>query len=127
MDFAKILYVGAGGAVGSMGRYVVSGLVHRWLPFATFPWGTLAVNALGCFLIGLLGGLVELRGVLAPEARAFLLIGLLGGFTTFSTFGHETFAFLRDGETLHALGNIGAQLGLGLLGVWAGLIVASRL
>ena len=113
--------------MGSIGRYLVSGLVHRWLPFATFPWGTLAVNALGCFIIGLLGGLVELRGVLSPESRAFLLIGLLGGFTTFSTFGFETFGFLRDGGTLNALGNIAAQLGLGLVGVWAGLILASRL
>ena len=123
----NVFYVGAGGALGSVGRYLVSGLVHRWLPFSSFPWGTLTVNVFGCFVIGLLGGLVELRGFFSPDARSFLLIGVLGGFTTFSTFGHETFGFLRDGETLHAFGNIMMQLTLGLLAVWLGLALATTL
>ena len=83
-----------------------------------------AVNIIGCFLIGVLTGLVELRNLLSPEMRMFLLIGLLGGFTTFSTFGHETVALMRDGEFLHAVGNVLIQVIIGLAGVWLGYNVA---
>jgi CrcB protein len=84
------------------------------------PFGTLAVNVIGCLLIGLLGGLAETREIMHPNARMFVMVGILGGFTTFSTFGYETFALGRDGQSLMALANIGMQIVFGLVAVWAG-------
>ena len=116
----KTLLVGCGGFLGSIGRYLLVGAVHRIVQSPVFPFGTLLVNVSGCLAIGFLGGLAEERGLLSPEARVFLLIGVLGGFTTFSSFGYETFQLLRDGEMLPALLNVLLQVGLGLVGVWAG-------
>ncbi len=119
-SWSSALLVGAGGFIGAMLRYALGGLVVRQLPLMTFPLGTLAVNVFGCFLIGVFGGIGESRQLLGPELRAFVIIGLLGGFTTFSAFGHETFAMLRDGEALRAAGNVGIQVILGLAAVWLG-------
>ena len=83
-----LVYVGLGGFIGSIGRYLAAGAVHQIFPSSYFPIGTAVVNIIGCFLIGILTGLAELRNLLSPEMRTFLLIGMLGGFTTFSTFGH---------------------------------------
>ena len=116
----KTLLVGCGGFLGSIARYLLGGAVHRVVQSPVFPFGTLLVNVSGCLAIGFLGGLAEERGLLSPEARVFLLIGVLGGFTTFSSFGYETFQLLRDGEMLPALLNVLLQVGLGLVGVWAG-------
>lgn len=121
---ASALLVGAGGFVGSIARYLVSGWAHRVAPFARFPVGTLAVNGAGCLLIGFLLGLAEAREALTPNGRLFLVIGILGGFTTFSAFGFETVALLRDGERSLALANIGLSLGVGLAAVWAGQAAA---
>jgi CrcB protein len=119
--------VGSGGFIGALLRYGLSGLVHRQVPFATFPYGTMAVNLLGCLLIGVFAGLAESRQLFGPELRTFALIGLLGGFTTFSTLGYETFAMIRDDEYLLAVANVGAQVVLGLALVWAGYVLtASR-
>ncbi len=116
----KIVIVGMGGFLGAVSRYLVSGWVHKWVPQATFPWGTLVVNLLGCFLLGLLGGLVDNRQLFTPEVRAFLLIGLLGAFTTFSTFSYETMAVLRDGQWVAGFANIGMSVVFGLLAVFLG-------
>ena len=112
------LLVGTGGFAGAILRYALGGVVHRNFPLATFPYGTLTVNLLGCLLIGAIGGFADSRQVFAPELRTFALIGVLGGFTTFSTFGFETFAMARDGEHLRALLNVGAHVVLGLTLVW---------
>ncbi len=90
--------VGSGGFIGALARYALSGLVHRQVPFATFPYGTMAVNLMGCCAIGMIAGLAESRQLFGPEFRTFALIGVLGGFTTFSTFGYVSFAMLRDAE-----------------------------
>jgi len=119
-----ILLVGSGGFLGAVLRYGMSGMVQRLNPFETFPFGTLAVNLAGCLMIGLLGGLIELRGVLTPEARIFLLIGLLGGFTTFSTFGYDAINLLRGGDHLRAFAYVGVHLIAGLGAVWLGLVAA---
>ncbi len=108
------LAVGSGGFLGAMARYGLSGLVHRKMPLATFPWGTLGVNLLGCLAIGVLAGLAESRQLFSPEIRIFALIGVLGGFTTFSTFGYETFAMIRDDEYLRAAANVGMHVILGV-------------
>jgi CrcB protein len=116
----KLLFVGAGGFVGSVARYALGGVVHRLVPATLFPVGTLTVNVVGCFAIGALSGMGETRGVLAPQTRLFLLIGLLGGFTTFSTFGYESFALARNAEGLKALFNVLLNVALGLSAVWLG-------
>ena len=119
-EILNLVFVGAGGFLGSIGRYLVAGAVYQIFPNSNFPVGTAVVNILGCFFIGLLSGLMELRQLLGPEMRIFLLIGLLGGFTTFSTFGYETIASLRAGEFLPALANVLIQVIVGLSAVWLG-------
>jgi len=118
----KIILVGIGGFFGSAFRYMLSGLIQKIPWLETFPWGTLTVNVLGCFLIGLFGGLAENRQLFSMELRLFLFVGFFGGFTTFSTFGFETFSFMQDGQWLSSLVNVALQIGLGLLAVWAGYI-----
>jgi len=112
--------VGSGGFLGALARYGLSGLVHRQMPLSTFPYGTLAVNLLGCLAIGVIAGLAESRQLFGPEFRLFALIGVLGGFTTFSTFAYETFAMIRDDEYLRATANAGVHVILGLALVWLG-------
>ncbi len=116
----NVALVGAGGALGAMARYGVGGLVHRSAALAGFPFGTLAVNLAGCLLIGLGAGLADARQAFSPEARLFLFVGLLGGFTTFSSFGYETIALLRDHEFLRAGLNAGISVFAGLALVWLG-------
>ena len=117
---ANVFLVGIGGFAGSVLRYLVSGWVQNAARHPWFPYGTLAVNVIGCLLIGLVMGLIENREVFRSETRVLLLIGVLGGFTTFSTFGYETFALARDGETMKAFGNVMAQVVLGFFAVWGG-------
>ncbi len=112
--------VGSGGFIGALARYGLSGLVHRQVPFATFPYGTMAVNLIGCCAIGVIAGFAESRQLFGPEFRTFALIGVIGGFTTFSTFGYETFAMLRDAEYLRVAANVGVHVVLGLALVWLG-------
>jgi CrcB protein len=120
----KALFVGAGGFIGSVLRYWVSGLVQQSANNPAFPFGTLTVNLVGCLVIGFLAQLAETRGIFTPEARAFVFVGILGGFTTFSTFGNETMNFLRDGEGLAAFLNVSAHLAAGLAAIWLGRSLA---
>ena len=90
----------------------------------TFPTGTLVVNLLGCFLAGLLFYLIFDRYLVSPMMRTVVLIGLLGGFTTFSSFGLQTFTLLRDGELGLALFNVAVSNVAGLLMVWVGYSLA---
>lgn len=117
--------VGSGGFFGASLRYLMGGLVHRKLPFATFPFGTLGVNLLGCLMLGLAVGMVESRQWFGPTFRTFAMIGLLGGFTTFSTFSFETFAMMRDSQFLRAAANVGLHMVLGLVLVWTGYALAT--
>ena len=120
----RMLWVGFGGFVGAILRYLITGWVQRWAKSVTFPHGTLAVNLMGCFIIGLLSQLLESRSAFGVEARLFIFIGLLGAFTTFSTFGNETLNLLREGDTLLALSNIAIHVVLGLGMVWLGRALA---
>ncbi len=110
----KLVLIAAGGGIGSVLRYLVAGGVQS-LANRPFPFGTLAVNVIGCFAIGLLA-----PTLIRSEYRAFLLIGMLGGFTTFSTFGWETFSLGNDRQFLGAAANVVTSTGLGLIAVWFG-------
>jgi len=120
----KFLMVGLGGFLGSMMRYGTGLLVDQYRCADCPPLGTLVVNALGCLVIGLLGGLAEGRGLLGGSGRLFLFIGVLGGFTTFSSFGMESFELLRTGNWGMALGNVLLQVVVGLTAVWMGFSAA---
>ena len=116
----NLVWIGLGGGLGAVLRYLLGGLVQQWTNSASFPYGTLAVNVAGCLLIGLLGQLGEARGLFTPEGRLLVFTGLLGGFTTFSSFGFETLELTRAGLSGPALGNVAANVLLGLGAVWAG-------
>ncbi len=116
----KILAIGTGGFVGAILRYLIGGGVHRITGVSLFPVGTLAVNVMGCFCIGLGGGLMETRQMFTPHVRSFIFIGLLGSLTTFSTFGFETFMLAREGQTSWSILNITLSLVLGLAAVIGG-------
>ena len=120
----RVLLVGAGGALGSMLRCLLGGWIGRLKSGWTFPIETMIVNVTGCLVIGYLAGLSETRGVFTGNTRAFLLIGVLGGYTTFSTFGYETFQLIGDAQWLAAAASVALQVGLGLTGVWAGSMLA---
>jgi fluoride exporter len=116
----SVFYVALGGALGSVSRYLLGTWTQTLSKSIDFPYGTLTVNLIGCFVIGFLSQLAEARGVFTPESRALVFVGILGGFTTFSSFGNDTINLLRDGETLNALANIGANVIFGLALVWLG-------
>jgi len=122
----KWLMLLAGGCCGTAGRYLLAGAVYRWLGTG-FPYGTLAVNALGCLIIGLLSAVAEQKFLLTPEARLFWMVGLLGAFTTFSTVIYESWRLIQDGEMFLASVNLLGSLALGLLALWVGHLVASLL
>ncbi|MBK8276278.1 MAG: chromosome condensation protein CrcB [Nitrospira sp. UW-LDO-01] len=119
-----LFLIGTGGFIGSILRYLVSGYAQQLSKSIQFPFGTLAVNILGCALVGFLAELADQRGVITGETRAFLIVGILGGFTTFSAFGNETMNLLRDGELWLACGNIIGHTVLGLGAVWLGYSTA---
>jgi len=119
------LLVGLGGFVGSAFRYLTARWVSGLFGEHWFPFGTLAVNVVGCLLIGGLAGLSDARGVLGGNSRIFLFAGVLGGFTTFSAFGYETLTLLRNGYVAGAIGNVALQVALGLAAVW-GAYAAAR-
>ena len=114
----KLLLAGLGGFIGSALRYAVGGYVQYRSRSIYFPYGTLAVNLIGCFVIGFLSQLSETRGVFTAETRTLIFIGILGGFTTFSAFGNETFNLWRDGENALAITNVAAHFVLCLGAVW---------
>lgn len=117
----KILSVGVGGFVGATLRYATSSIINRMTNQAQFPYGTFAVNMLGCLLIGFLAGLADSRDLFNTNSRAFIFTGLLGAFTTFSTFSYENMGLFQNGQTSPALTNMGLQLILGLVAVWGGI------
>ena len=118
----RTLLVAIGGLLGSVGRYWLSGFVQQ-ASGGEFPLGTLAVNILGSFVVGLVMALSLERGIVQANARILLTIGLCGGFTTMSTFSYETVALLRDGEMMLALSNIAATVGSCLAAAWVGQAV----
>lgn len=120
-----LLLVAAGGALGSVARYKLSGYVlHHTLDWR-FPVGTFSVNVVGCLVAGLLAGLAEQHDVLSPDARLLLFTGVLGGFTTFSAFGLETMLLLKRGDVLVAAANVALSVAVGLAALWLGMTSGS--
>lgn len=122
----KIMAVAVGGALGSVMRYGLSHWVHSFLGRG-FPYGTLAVNVLGCLAMGILFVLFVERSSESALWRAGLLVGVLGGFTTFSAFSIETFNLMEQGAMAKALGNMLASLVLCVGATWLGVILARQL
>lgn len=118
---ADVFWIACGSAIGGVGRFALSGLIAQRIG-ESFPWGTLAVNVLGSFLIGLIATLSGPDGrlLINSTARQFVMLGVMGGFTTFSSFSLQTLRLLQDGQWLWAGLNIAGSLALCLLGVWLG-------
>lgn len=122
----QLLAVGAGGAIGAIGRFAVNGWAQRQFP-AFAPAGTLIVNVAGCLAIGIVMGIVHQRTWLSREWQAFLVTGILGGLTTFSAFGLQTVELALDQQLRNSLLNVAANLILGCAAVWAGLALTRAL
>lgn len=116
----NLLFVGIGGFIGALLRYLLSGYIQNMSQRVDFPYGTLVVNVTGCFLIGIFSQLVEMQWDITSEVRLLILVGLLGSFTTYSTFGNETLTLLQDQRLFLAFVNIGTHLFFGLLAVLLG-------
>jgi len=120
------LWVAIGGALGSVARFGLNGLVSARFG-ETFPWGTLVINVTGSFLIGIFAAYADPDGrvLIAPGVRQFLMIGICGGYTTFSSFSLQTLNLLRDREWLYAGGNILLSVVLCMIAVWLGYLLGS--
>jgi CrcB protein len=116
------IFIAVAGLIGTLLRYWLSGAVARQYG-ETFPWGTMAVNLIGCLITGAVFFLTEERFLMSPTIRTVILIGLLGGFTTFSAYGLQTFALLREGQFGLATLNVVTSNILGLLMVWVGYVL----
>jgi CrcB protein len=122
------IWVAVGGALGTTGRYWLSGVVARLIG-ETFPWGTLIINVTGSFVIGFFAALTgpDGRVYVSSAARQFVIIGICGGYTTFSSFSLQTLNLVNDGEWVRAGANIGLSVMLCLIAVWAGFLLASMI
>lgn len=122
----QIIGIALGGALGSVLRFYLSRQVNQWTG-TNFPYGTLLVNVVGCFLIGVLSVLLVERLTISPQWRAALLIGFLGGFTTFSSFSLDTFTLYEQGNNVAASLNIGLSLVCCLLATFVGTILGRNI
>ena len=118
------LLAGLGGAIGSVGRVMMTNFVCRWMG-EDFPFGTILVNVTGALLMGLLAGYGTTEPgklLFAPAARTFLMIGVLGGYTTFSSFSLQTFLLIEQGNIVGAILNVFLSVVLCIVGIWIGFI-----
>ena len=116
------LLIGFGGFIGNICRYYSQQFVAKYF-LSTFPYGTLVVNIVGCFLVGLVLGFADKGNVLSPEWRMFLATGFCGGFTTFSTFSYESTQLINNGEYFYLALYISASVLIGVLATFAGITI----
>jgi len=121
--FKTIFFIGIGGAVGSILRYLTSILVSKYWA-NQFPLATLITNVLGCFVIGLFIGILEKNNLANSSLKWFLVTGFCGGYTTFSTFGFENYSLFQSNNSILAFGYIAMSVLLGIFAVWLGLFVS---
>jgi CrcB protein len=119
----NLMLIAIFGAIGALGRYSVSGWTYRVLG-ESFPFGTLAVNLIGCFALGAIMHTGQNTELIAAHYRQGITVGMLGAFTTFSTFGYETLRQLENGQWLGGLANVAVNVLVGLLCVWLGIETA---
>jgi CrcB protein len=122
----KIVLVGIGGSIGAIARYLVSTWAAERFG-ANFPYGTLIVNVVGCFIIGAFMTVTTERLIVNPHWRLLVTVGFVGGLTTFSSFSYETFKLLADAGIALAMYNIGANMVVGFLATWLGIVVVRLL
>lgn len=120
MMMRLILYIAAGSGLGGVARYLASRWIQEAWGHGAFPWGTFAVNVVGCLLIGLIYGAVDRGAGLSPEMKAFLTVGFCGGFTTFSTFVHENYLLFESSDFPVVALYAGASFAVGLMMAYAG-------
>lgn len=119
----NFVIIGLGGFIGAVLRYIISGIFYDYYG-DKFPYGTLAVNIIGCFFLGFFITIAEGKFIVSPQMRSFIAIGLLGAFTTFSTFSFETLVLLQDELYVSAFLNILISVIVGLFAVWLGIVLA---
>jgi CrcB protein len=126
MRLVSYLWIALGGALGSVGRAWLALAVAR-ITGPQFPWGTILINIVGSFVIGLFAALTAAGGPYPAPAdlRAFVMVGICGGFTTFSAFSLQTLDLARDGRPLQAAGNVALSVVLCLVAVWLGYWAAT--
>jgi CrcB protein len=125
---AIYLWVALGGALGTVARYLVSGMAAQLIG-ETFPWGTLIINVTGSFVIGFFAALTgpDGRVYVGSSGRQFVMTGLCGGYTTFSSFSLQTLNLMNDGEWFRAGANMALSVALCLIAVWAGFLLANMI
>ncbi len=121
----RVLLVALAGALGTTARYGLGGFVQK-LAGGEWPWGTLFVNVVGCFLFGIVWTLADERMLISEETQIIMLGGFMGAFTTFSTFIFDTGGYVREAQWLLATGHIAAQMVTGLVFLFLG-VAAGRL
>lgn len=129
--FMQYLVIGLGGALGSMLRFGLGSFIDSNVQKggSAFSWGTILVNITGCFIIGFIWTISATEGriLLSTYTRSFILIGILGGYTTFSSFGLQTFLLVQSGQRWEAAANVLLSVVLCLVGVWLGAMLASSI
>jgi len=123
MSFKELAWIAIAGALGTLARFALAALVQNFSG-GKFPWGTLAVNVIGCFLFGLVFILAEEKNLIPAQVKVVVLVGFMGAFTTFSTFGFETTALIHAGDLGPALLNILGQNLAGVVAVTVGIFLA---
>jgi len=118
----QIIFLAVAGALGALSRYALGGLVQKAVS-AGFPYGTLVVNIVGCFVIGYVMQLALSTNIISSSFRVVITIGFLGAFTTFSTFSYETVKLIEDAAYLSAILNVASNVGVGLLATFLGLLL----
>ncbi len=122
---SQYLLVALGAAAGGLARYIIGTAIMQRFG-GRFPLGTLAINVTGCFLIGVLMTMIAERGTLNPKWQPLLVVGVLGGYTTFSSFGWETYTRVREGSLFMGLAYVLLSVTLGYIAVWCGALLARR-